>query len=187
MSKVVTLLFCAAVAGAGSFAVVAQTVAPALSAAGGLSARADMKRGERKFLERVAEHSIAEVQSGKIAEARGTNPEVKKFGQMMAQDHGRNYREVVQLAKAKGISLPGEPDRGHKKEAAKLQKLAGAQFDLTYMSAMVKDHQKDVKAFEKMSRGAKDPDVKAFAARTLPVLVGHLQAAREIYASARGK
>ena len=147
------------------------------------SAASDMKRGERKFLEIVARHSMAEMQTGKIAEARGANKEVKNFGKLMAHDHGKGYEAVVQLAKAKGISLPGEPDAAHWKQVDKLKTLSGAEFDRHYMDAVVKDHGKDVKEFQKMSRSAKDPDVKTFAKRTLPMLEGHLSMARDLSAS----
>jgi len=142
-------------------------------------AHAGLPRGERKFLEEVAQHSMAEVQAGRLAGRRATNPQAKQFGQQMAQDQEKSYEEVVQLAKAKSIGLPTQPDNGHKAETARLEKLSGAEFDRKYLDATVKDHEKDVKAFERMARNAKDPDVKAFAGKTLPVLVGHLQMARQ--------
>ncbi len=144
---------------------------------------ADLKRGERKFLETVAQHNMAEVQTGKLAQSKGVSAEVKNFGKQMAEDHGKNYEEVVALAKAKGVALPGEPDKGHKKDADKLSKLSGADFDKAYMKGMLKDHEKDVKEFDKMSKDAKDPDVKAFAAKTYPVLEGHLKMARDVNAA----
>lgn len=142
---------------------------------------ADLNRGDRKFLETVAQHNMAEVQTGRLAQANGANGEVKNFGKQMAEDHGKNYEEVVALAKAKGVALPTGPDKGQKKEADKLSKLTGASFDKAYMKAMLKDHEKDVKEFDKMSKGgAKDADVKAFAAKTFPVLEGHLKMARDV-------
>jgi putative membrane protein len=151
------------------------------------TARPDLPRGERKFLEAVAQHDMAEIQTGKLADGKATNPEAKKFGHQMAQDHGQNYEEVVQLAKAKAIALPTQPDSSHKRETARLEKLSGAEFDRKYMDAMVKDHEKDVKAFGKMARSAKDPDVKAFAEKTLPVLEGHLRMARDAAARTHAK
>jgi putative membrane protein len=62
----------------------------------------------------------------------------------------------------------------------KLSKYSGADFDREYMSMMVKDHTKDVKEFENASNKAKDPDVKAWASKTLPTLREHLQMARDI-------
>jgi putative membrane protein len=62
----------------------------------------------------------------------------------------------------------------------KLSGLSGDAFDREYINMMVKDHEKDVKEFEKASTKAKDPDVRAFAAKTLPTLREHLQQVRDI-------
>jgi putative membrane protein len=43
---------------------------------------------------------------------------------------------------------------------------------------MVSDHRKDVSEFRKQSGSAKDADVKAFAAKSLPTLEEHLQLAQ---------
>ena len=169
--KFSTALLCAAFLGAGLMTVNAQTPAPA---------KKDMRRAEHKFLDKVAEHNLAEIHAGKLAAVQGSSREVRNFGKQMAQDHARSYQDVVELARAKRVSLPGQPDRGHKKDAEKMQKLGGPAFDREYMGAMVKDHEKDVKAFQKMARSAKDPDVKAYALKTLPTLEGQLNMAREL-------
>jgi len=49
--------------------------------------------------------------------------------------------------------------------------------DREYMAHMVKDHKQDVKEFQKAAKESKDADVKAFAAKTLTVVEGHLQLA----------
>jgi putative membrane protein len=65
-------------------------------------------------------------------------------------------------------------------EMNKLAGLSGADFDRAYVNMMVKDHEKDVKEFEKASAKAKDPDVRAWATSTLPTLRDHLQQIRDI-------
>lgn len=67
----------------------------------------------------------------------------------------------------------------------RLGKLSGNDFDKAYMKHMVDDHKKDVSEFEKASRSAKDPEVKAFAAKTLPTLKAHLQQAQTTYDAVR--
>jgi len=39
---------------------------------------------------------------------------------------------------------------------------------------MVDDHKKDVDEFKETANDAKDPDIKAFASKTLPTLEEHL-------------
>ena len=141
---------------------------------------AKLNRGERKFLEQVAQHGIAEVETGKLAQSKAANAEVKKFGERMVQDHGKANDELKQVAQSKGVQLPADTDRGHKRAAANLEKLSGADFDKKYVGEMVKDHERDVKDFQKMAKDAKDPEVKAFAAKTLPVLEEHLNMVRQL-------
>jgi putative membrane protein len=44
---------------------------------------------------------------------------------------------------------------------------------------MVSDHVKDIAEFRTESRSGKDPEVKAWAAKTLPTLEEHLKLARD--------
>ena len=98
----------------------------------------------------------------------------------MVDDHSRANEDLKQLASTKGVTLPTELDAKHKSELAKMSKLTGADFDKAYSKSMLSDHVKDVAAFEKQSQKAADPDLKAFAAKTLPVLEEHLQLARAL-------
>jgi putative membrane protein len=47
------------------------------------------------------------------------------------------------------------------------------------MEEMVKDHQKDVKKFQQAASQGQDPEVKKWAAATLPTLKDHLQEANK--------
>jgi putative membrane protein len=62
----------------------------------------------------------------------------------------------------------------------KLSKLSGSDFDNEYMSDMVKDHEADAKEFENQANKGTDADIKAFAAKTLPMIQRHLQMARDV-------
>jgi len=121
-----------------------------------------------------------EVELGRLAAQKAQSADVKRFGQRMVDDHSKANAELKTLASAKGVTLPADMNAEGKEEQAKLSKLSGAEFDKEYMSLMVEDHEKDVSEFEKESRDQDDPDVKAFAAKTLPTLQQHLQMAQSI-------
>ncbi|HEV7857401.1 MAG TPA: DUF4142 domain-containing protein [Pyrinomonadaceae bacterium] len=133
-----------------------------------------------KFMTTAAQGGMAEVQLGRLAAERGSSEAVKQFGQHMVMDHSKANQELMQLAQRKNVSLPQEVNSDQKSEADKLSKLSGADFDKEYMGYMVKDHEEDAKEFQEQSNGGTDVDVKAFAARTLPVIQGHLKMAQEI-------
>ena len=97
----------------------------------------------------------------------------------MVTDHTGVNTELKQLADKKGITLPDKLDKKHEKIVDKLSKLSGADFDKEYMKLMVKAHESDVAAFKKASKDLKDPDLKDFAAKTLPAYEEHLKLAKE--------
>jgi putative membrane protein len=152
-----------------------------------LAASAAVASSDAKFMKKVAQDGKAEVELGKLAAERGASDSVKKFGQRMATDHAKAGEELAQLAQDKGVMLPSDLDSTHKRLHDKLAKLSGADFDREYMRAMAKDHDGDVKAFQREAKSAKDPDLRAWVAKTLPTLEEHKQQAHEVLASARGK
>jgi putative membrane protein len=125
-------------------------------------------------------HGMAEVQLGQLAQDKAVSDEVKQFGARMVQDHGKSNDELKQVASSKGIQLPTGPDKKHVQNMQKLQKLSGAEFDREYMKHIVDDHKKDVSEFHKQSKSANDPEIRNFAAKTLPTLQQHLKLAQSV-------
>jgi putative membrane protein len=134
---------------------------------------------DKDFVMKAAQGGMAEVMLGQMASSKGTSPDVKNFGNRMVSDHGKANDELKQLAQNKGMALPADVDADSKKMSDKLSKASGADFDKQYISGMVDDHEKDVKEFEKESKDAKDPDLKAWASKTLPTLQDHLKMAKD--------
>ena len=66
----------------------------------------DNKEDDSQFLVDQAEINLAEIELGKLAQTKGTNPEVKKFGKMMVDDHTKAASEASALAKTKNFTLP---------------------------------------------------------------------------------
>ncbi len=132
------------------------------------------------FMKDAAQGGMAEVEMGKLAQQRSKDAEIKKFGQMMVTDHSAAGKELEELAKKKNITLPTDAG-SHKSMIDSLNKETDG-FDKAYVNQMVSDHEKDVKEFEKQAESSSDPDVKGFAAKTLPTLKKHLDAIKAIEA-----
>jgi len=131
------------------------------------------------FLSDAAEGGMTEVELGKLAQQKSKNPDIKKFGQMLVEDHSKANAEVKTLAGKKNINLPTGMG-SHQSTFDKLKGLNGDDFDKEFVEDMVDDHEKDVSTFQKESQNSSDPDVKAFAAKTLPVLQKHLDTIKGI-------
>jgi putative membrane protein len=174
------LVLAAAVALAAPVAM-AQSAAssPAPGASGSHATR--VAHADASFLKQAAENGNAEVESSKLALTKATNDKVKAFAQQMIDDHTKAGNELKALATSKGVEVSSEPSLMQQGKLKLLSTADGAKFDQKYADEMgVKAHEDTVKLFEKASREAKDPEVKAWAAKTLPTLKTHLEHARTL-------
>ena len=144
------------------------------------SSNGSISTSDKKFVREAAQGGMAEVEMGKLATEKASNPEVKKFGQRMVDDHTKAGDQLKEVASSKGISVPDKLSAKDEATKLRLSKLSGEQFDKAYMSDMVKDHTQDVADFQRESSSGMDPDVKNFASQTLPTLKDHLRQAKEI-------
>ena len=107
----------------------------------GTSVAADIVSEDAKdFIHHVAIVNVAEIDLGKLAIDRGTANAVKKFAQMMIDDHTASGAKLKALASDLKIDAPGQLDDKHRDQRDKLAKRSGADFDRTYASAMVDGH-----------------------------------------------
>ncbi len=137
------------------------------------------------WITKAAQGGMAEVELGKLAQSNASSDAVKQFGQRMVDDHTKAGEELAKIAADKGITLPTGLDAKNQATKDRLSKLSGKEFDRAYMQDMVKDHRGDVAEFKKEAASGKDPEVKAFASKTLPTLEEHLKLAEQTLASTR--
>ena len=138
------------------------------------------KNPDATFVHQASGAGLAEVQAGKMALERAASAEVKAFGQRMVDDHTQANHELTTLAQAKHIPVTNKLDQKHQAMADKLATLHGAEFDQAYMAGQLADHEEAVRLFTTQAKQGKDAELKAFAAKILPALQGHLQLARNI-------
>ncbi|PSH03468.1 MAG: DUF305 domain-containing protein [Acidobacteria bacterium] len=138
------------------------------------------KNPDQMFMMKAAQGGMAEVKLGDLAKQNGKADAVKQFGNRMVTDHTKANDELQQLASQKGVALPAEESSKDKRTFQMLKSKKGSEFDKTYMHEMVKDHETDVEEFRWETQAGKDPDVRAWAQKTLPVLEQHLASAKEI-------
>jgi putative membrane protein len=133
---------------------------------------------DTEFAVEAADGGMLEVELGKLAQANAASPEVKKFAQMMVDDHSKANDELKALAAQKSITLPAAMSEKCQKKYNDLTEKKGEEFDKDYVSLMVSDHKDDVDAFEKEADKGNDPELKAWAGEKLPTLRHHLEMAQ---------
>jgi putative membrane protein len=132
------------------------------------------------FANQAAMGGLDEVQDAQIALQKATRPAVRQFAQQMATDHTQANQQLAALAQRRGVTLPTAADPQQVAEAQKLQGLRGRAFDREYVRDQLADHRGAVALFQQEAQQGTDPEVKAWAQQTLPILQQHLQMAEAL-------
>jgi putative membrane protein len=139
-------------------------------------------QADTAFASKAAIGGLAEVALGKMAAGKAVGAKVKEFGSMMVMDHGKANAELTAIAQKKNITLPAGLDAEHQAKSDSLSKLSGKDFDKAYVSGMVADHKKTLALMQAEAQSGTDPELKAFAAKTAPVVQHHLDEITKIQA-----
>ena len=135
---------------------------------------------EQQFVKKAAAGGLAEVKLSELASDRASDQKVKDFAAQMVTDHTQANNELKPIADANKIPVPTKLKGESEVAYQRLAKLSGSKFDAAYIKIMVSDHDKTVSAFEDASSKVKNPDLKAFIDKTLPVLRQHKDHIHEI-------
>lgn len=167
----------------GSIQAVSQTSPQAATATGASGGTiSDLPAEEKAFVADAGMLGLAEVQMSNLALEKGVSGNVRAFAQRMVTDHSNANAELSRLATMKGLALPTELAGETESSLEHLTSISGADFDRTYIQQMIAHHQNGVARFERAAATAQDPEIKAFAAKHLPILRQHLADARDIAA-----
>jgi putative membrane protein len=135
---------------------------------------------DTKFVVKATSGVTMETQLGTYAAKNAVTPGVKMFGENMVKDHSKDKETLEKLASQKNITIPAQTGEDFQKHINEITSKKGIAFDKAYMSFMVGDHKDDISEFEKEAKDGKDADIKAFAAKGIPVLQHHLMMAQSL-------
>jgi putative membrane protein len=130
-----------------------------------------------------------DIDAGKLAMEKSSNPKVKEFAQMMVRDHTAVNRKATKLAKKLNVT-PEESDTSRSlksdadKSMAKLRELSGAEFDKAYIDHEVGYHEAVIKVVnDTLVPNTKNPELKKLLEGAGPVFNSHLNHAKELQGS----
>lgn len=130
-----------------------------------------------------------DIDAGKLAAAKSTNPEVKKFAQTMVTDHTGVNKSATELVTRLNVTPKDNPTAqslkaGGEQNVAKLKALSGAAFDKAYLDQEVVYHQQVLDAIDKtLVPSASNAELKALIVKVRPAFVAHLEHAKSLQAS----
>jgi putative membrane protein len=133
----------------------------------------------KHFLIMASIGNLQEINAGVFAAQKATTADIKAFGQQMVKDHSDSEAKLLQLAKMKNYNLPSAATEKPPMDMM-LENINGKDFDRVYVHMMVPGHDNTVSMFQNYAITGKDPDVRAFAQKTLPTIKMHLAAIKAI-------
>jgi putative membrane protein len=145
-----------------------------------VSSTAEAVMKDEAFVRVAARGGLAEIKLGKLAMDQGSNEGVKAFGTRMVAEHTKAGNELKEAAKEENIGLPTDLSAKDQTTYDRLSKLSGADFDQAYAQDMVKDHQQDLRDFQREANHGNDDVIRSFASATVPMIQQHLDQAKEM-------
>ena len=131
------------------------------------------------FVHEAAISDMFEIQSSKLAVDRTTGP-TKDFAEKMIKDHSKTTAQLKAAAAKAKIDVPDKMDSAHQKMFDSLKDMKGDDFAKEYHSDQDSGHKDAVSLFTRYANGGENADLKAWAAKTLPDLQGHLDMAKDL-------
>ena len=135
-----------------------------------------------EFVTKVAISDMMEIQPSQLALDRQPDADTKPFAQRMITDHQQTSKELKALVEGGKVKapLPTGLDAEHQKKLDELKAKSGKEFDRAYDQMQLQAHEEAVALFSDYARNGDNPDLKAWAAKTLPHLREHLEMAKKL-------
>jgi putative membrane protein len=127
------------------------------------------------FLRRAAVTDEKEIAISEAVLGQLSNSELKAFARKMIADHSAANAELIALAHRKGTGFSVNDDSQSLDDWSR----KSDDVDRRYVREIISDHLDAVDLFERAAKSG-DPDVAAFATRTLATLQEHLVLAHDV-------
>jgi len=144
----------------------------------------DLSKADTKFVEQEAAISMNSMRLGELAVKKSPNPEVKAFAEEEVIDRKNANEEITTFASTRNVEIVEIKSDDNVRAYTKLDKAASEDFDKEYLDAVVKQNERSVKDFEKLSENSDtDSDLKAWADKMLVTMRTRLARAEALRTS----
>lgn len=156
------------------------TVLPAVAQQPSQAGAQKAPSADAKFVMKASAGGNGEIALSELAAKNSDNDDVKNFAGTMVTDHTEAGEKLKHLAVTKNLTLSQSPLPEQANAATQMKILKGKAFDTRYIAVMKKDHAETIALFKKEAASGQDPELKAFAASTLPTIEHHADMAAKL-------
>jgi putative membrane protein len=141
----------------------------------------ELSAQDKEFAENALSSGKSNVQLGDMASQKGTGTEVKELGSIVAKSDGKSDAELKQMLDEKGISTTMTSAKSAVTSAGQsLEGVTSANVDKDCVQGIVKNAEKNVAECKKEVAEGTDTELKAYAAKELPIQEEHLKLAEHV-------
>ena len=153
----------------------------------GSSAPASLSAETREYVQTATMGDMFEIEASKVALMRAQSAEVKKFAQDMIDAHTKTSDEMKSRLARVGliVELPAMLDAEHQKMLDDLKAASQQSFEGRYISQQKDAHEAALMLHTNYAMRGTVPDLKAFAADTVPKVEMHVKMASQLQSTNR--
>ena len=134
------------------------------------------------FATAVAASDMFEIESGRLAQNKGTSADVKTFGSQLVADHTKSTADLKTAAAKASPAVTVTPALDAEKRGMieQLQAASGADFDRLFMQLQGTAHQKTLATLQAYASGGDQQPLKEFARTASTVVEQHMTHVNEM-------
>lgn len=140
-------------------------LAAALACASGAASAATLSGSDRDFLVSTAQGANYELAVARLALARSTRTDVRRYARTMVADHRALDAQLHAVAEADGVTLPTTMTDEKRQSFDRLNALPRPAFDRAFVAAETSDNQDDVGTEQREIDTAGDARVRTLVQR----------------------
>jgi putative membrane protein len=156
----------------------AATTAPATEAP--MPAAIDPSMQTQDFANALTNANLLEISTGKVAQTKSRNTDVKAYATMLVRDHTAAQAKVTAWATAANVTTPAALDAPTQLLADNIANADATGFDDKYLDTVIDAHESAISKAETYARDGADSALKQIATDLLPTLRTHFDRAKAI-------
>ena len=135
---------------------------------------------DARFVWAASATNQAEIEMGKLAQARGQTTNEQNYGQILVADHTSSEQMLSPIAQTLMLKMSPGLSPMQTQMYEHLQSLPADQFDAAFNQAMIRGHEHAIALFRQEEMTGQNPQLRAYAHQSLPVLENHLRLAESL-------
>ena len=177
----VLLLAAATILGVCAVLILLTTSVPAAQTPAASASGTSLGPADTYFVTQTSLGTPFQVDSGRVAETKGTNQAIRSYADLMVSSHITVNNALLAILKNKApVPPPTLLKAAYATMVSTLQHESGQTLDADYVKGQVNYQRANTALYQYEIANGTDPDLKAFAQETLPKIQDHLARALKL-------